>query len=87
MEKKEAMAKKLEDDKAEMARKSADFKIKKRELDEVRIHVAATKEMLRMRRAKAQTHTTRLEMLEEITEVRENYYNIDKKTTFMFLDD
>merc|ERR1719221_1100612 len=61
------MVKKLEDHKEERARKSADFKIKKRELDEVRIHVAATKEMLRMRRGL--NHTTRLEMLEEITEI------------------
>jgi len=67
MEKKEAMIKKLEDHKEERARKSAEFKSKKRELDEVRINVAATKEMLRMRRGI--TYTTRLEMLEEITEI------------------
>ena len=69
---KEAKIKKLEDNKVEMARKSKEFKIKKRQLDEVRINVAATKEMLRKR--KGINHTTRLEILEEATEVREKLF-------------
>ena len=49
-----------------------EFKIKKRQLDEVRINVAASKEMLRKR--KGINHTTRLEILEEATEVREKLF-------------
>ena len=68
-EKKESMAQRLEDNKVRTAEKSKEYQIKKREADEARITVAATKEMLRKRRGVANNHTQMLQILKEMTEV------------------
>jgi len=78
---KEAMIKKLEDNKVEMAQKAKEFKIKKRELDEVKIKLAATKGMLRKRKGINYT-AMRLEMVEEITEI----YDDEQKDILEMLD-
>ena len=67
--KKERLTKKLDDNKVKMDEKSAEYQIKKRELDEVRIAVAAAKQMLRTRKRPI-CYTSRIELLEETTEVR-----------------
>ena len=68
-EKKKTMAGKLEDNKVLMAERSEDYQTKRREADEARITVAATKEMLRKRRGVTNNHTQRLQILKEMTEV------------------
>ena len=70
-EKKETLEKKLEDNKVVDPKKAEEYKRKKREADELRISVAAAKEMLRTRKGIV-SYTQRIEILEETTEVREN---------------
>ena len=71
MSKKERLTKKLDDNKVKIAKKSKECQIKKRELDEGRIALAAAKQMLRTRKGDM-NHAERIELLEEITEVSEH---------------
>ena len=66
--KKERLTKKLDDNKVKRDEKSAEYQIKKRELDEVRIAVAAAKQMLRTRKRPI-SYMPRIELLEETTKV------------------